>query len=141
MRQSKSVTIKIGDLEYIYNSPAWDDLNEVCTENLKNWEPVSRKIFRKLAKNCHRIIDIGAYTGAYSLEASISNMGGEVIAVEPNPVALKALRQNISENQLSNIEVWDFALGSKEIKMPLFSTSDDRGNSMSSLICGEKLVE
>jgi FkbM family methyltransferase len=141
MRQQKLVTINLGKVRYVYNSPTWDDLNEVCAENLKNWEPFSRKLFRKIARKSKRIIDIGAYTGAYTIESSLSNVNAEVISVEPNPIALKTLQQNIRENQLRNIEIWDFAVGSKENQLPLYSTSDERGNSMTSLIKGNDLEE
>ena len=108
---------------------------------MEYWEPISRKLFRKLAKNSNVIIDIGAYTGSYSLESSISNTNSEVIAVEPNPLAAETLRKNILENKLGNINVWEFALGSKESEMPLYSTSDVSGNSMTSLIRDDKLIE
>jgi FkbM family methyltransferase len=52
------------------------------------------------------VIDIGAFLGRYTLLASkaVKN-SGLVIAVEPNPLALKVLIKNIRVNGLHNIKV------------------------------------
>lgn len=134
MRKQKHVEILTDGIFYKYHSAEWDDLNEVCEENLRNWEPKSRKIFRLLSKEVSTIVDVGAYTGIYSIESSISNSHARVIAFEPNPVAAEAFINNVDINNISNIELFISALGSQQGNEDLYTTSSNFGSSTSSLI-------
>lgn len=53
----------------------------------------------------HRVLDIGAGTGSFTIESALLCPQGQVVAVERNPEALELLRQNIAHFALSNIEV------------------------------------
>ena len=70
----------------------WADLKDmmahgVVWENLRVWEASSLKVFSELVKGAERFVDVGAYTGVYSLVACADG-AAEVIAVEPNPSIL-----------------------------------------------------
>jgi len=56
------------------------------------------------------IVDIGANEGFYLLAMKLENAAVEIIAVEPNPYALKLLRLNISENRLKNVHIVETAV-------------------------------
>lgn len=134
MRVKKVVTISHDSASYIYNSPEWDDLNEVCDDSLSGWEPESRRIFRRIARDVDCILDIGAYTGVYSIEAAISNPRARVIAVEPNSKVLPTLSLNIACNDLGKqIEIWNYPLSNRSERAHLHTTNGNWGNSMTSL--------
>jgi FkbM family methyltransferase len=139
MRINRRVEIRIPEFIYTYHSPEWDDLNEVCLDNLKNWEPNSRSVFRKLSKNSKVIIDVGAYTGIYSIESALSNPACSVISVEPNPTAKSALEINLSTNNVSNVQVLGCALSSEKGNKYLYLTENLHGSSTTSLIPSEFL--
>jgi FkbM family methyltransferase len=139
MRKYKRVRIKLDEISYSYNSPDWDDLNEVCEEDLRDWEPISRSIFRKLAKSSKVVIDVGAYTGVYSLESALSNKNCKVIAIEPNPIAVSSLEFNININEVNNIEVLNCALSNKQGTEYMYLTDKGYGSSLASLIPTDSL--
>lgn len=126
--------IRIDEIEYVYDSHEWDDLNEVCETDLQNWEPISRRFFRSLAKTAQVVVDVGAYTGIYSIESSLSNQNCKVISIEPNPIVARVLESNIEINQIKNVDIFKFALGSSEGEQKLYITAKPFGSSMSSLI-------
>lgn len=70
-------------------------------ENLRVWESASLKAFSQFASHAHLTLDIGAYSGIYSLIACIDGEG-EVIAFEPNPATAPFLRANIAANRLDD---------------------------------------
>lgn len=62
------------------------------------WEPATVSFFEK---NCDRntvLMDVGAATGVLSMFAA--KLGAEVIAFEPNPIAMSVLKRNIEINAL-----------------------------------------
>ncbi|MCF2164667.1 MULTISPECIES: FkbM family methyltransferase [Halobacterium] len=80
------------------------------------------------------IYDIGANTGLYSLFAAKMCPQGTVAAFEPYPPNVRILQQDITRNNLENVEVIEFALsnsvGEIEFSQP---ESDDIGYGSSSI--------
>lgn len=139
-RKKRHVTVKTGYVEYEYLSEQWDDLNEVCVESFAHWEPRSRALFSVLAGNAQVVVDVGAYTGVYSIECAVKYPSLRVIASEPNPRTLAALRQNISLNSTGeSIEVHELGLGLRTYRARLNVDDSDFGSSTASLIKSEKL--
>ncbi|MBG44366.1 MAG: hypothetical protein CL530_10405 [Aequorivita sp.] len=56
------------------------------------------------------VFDIGANVGIFSLYASIIK-GTKVYAFEPHPTNFKVLSNNVSQNKITNIECFEFAVG------------------------------
>lgn len=56
------------------------------------------------------IFDIGANVGVFSLYASLIK-GTKVYAFEPHPTNFKILSNNVSQNKITNIECFEFAIG------------------------------
>jgi len=60
------------------------------------------------------IIDIGAHYGYFSIfSANNTDKDSRLIAIEPNKNNFKYLRKNIEENNLSNINCFNYAIGEK----------------------------
>ena len=84
------------DLQY-YSTPS-DSLNVLARINFQTWETESRLIFSNLSKKADLILDIGAYSGIYSLIAARSSGTAKIVAFEPNPVMRHLLESNIRLN-------------------------------------------
>lgn len=65
----------------------------------RDWEPTTVPLFCELARRSSGFLDVGAFTGVYSLLACAVNPSIRVIAVEPNPSVLPSLRRNIDLNR------------------------------------------
>lgn len=65
--------------------------------NLKVWEATSLRVFSELSWKSERFLDVGAYSGIYSLIACADGTG-EAIAFEPNPAIRPLLERNIRAN-------------------------------------------
>jgi FkbM family methyltransferase len=77
---------------------------------MKGFEYDSSRLFMELAKRSKVFIDIGANFGYYSLLGKLANPGLHVIAFEPFPDALKALRANLSLNRIYDVQVEESGL-------------------------------
>jgi len=69
------------------------------------WEPETQALVRANLKPGDLFLDIGAWIGPVTLWAL--DCGASVIAIEPDPVALKELRRRVPPE----VEVWEGALG------------------------------
>lgn len=68
------------------------------------------------------VLDIGAYTGLFSLKASKSvGSKGKVIALEPFPKAFKVLKINIKKNNLKNVIPLNLGIGSQNCQKMMIS--------------------
>ncbi|MHC1740498.1 MAG: FkbM family methyltransferase [Anaerolineaceae bacterium] len=65
------------------------------------------------------VIDVGAALGDYAIWAARQLITGKVIAVEPYPLSVKLLHENMLLNQTNDIEVVETAVGGKDGQMEL----------------------
>ena len=121
-------------LEYVYYTNSCDDLRYSCRFNFQDWEFVSRHIFSSIAKDCDLVVDIGAYTGVYSIEAASVNNCLIVKSFEPNPEMIQNLQKNINANNLEErIEIFPIALGQSIGASRLYLPHNDLASSSATL--------
>ena len=121
-------------LEYLYYTNSRDDLRYSCRFNFQDWEFVSRRIFSAIAKDCDLVVDIGAYTGVYSIEAASVNSTLIVKSFEPNPEMIQNLQKNIEANNLEGrIEIFPIALGQSIGTSRLYLPHDHLASSSATL--------
>jgi FkbM family methyltransferase len=78
-------------------------------------EPRSTEFLRDLIKSGMVVVDIGANIGYYVLiESRLVGKKGHVYAIEPSPVSLSFLEENIELNNITNVSVHHQAVGNKE---------------------------
>ena len=125
-------------MEFIKNNKSFKIIDDgsVTTRWLfrhKNgWENDTFHILDEYANDLDGVyIDIGAWIGPTAIYSS--SQYSKVIAIEPDPVALARLKNNIQINNCSNISIVDSAL-STEIGVSIFGGNGNLGNSQSSLI-------
>jgi FkbM family methyltransferase len=127
------VKIKGARYSFIYRSVVFDDLNMMCRENLKYWESSSREIFSILSLTSKCAVDIGSYTGIYTLVAAKTNKKIHTISFEPNPDLYITLEKNVKINRLKNFNLEQSALD-KEIGSAILYLNHDQHTSIGSLI-------
>lgn len=92
----------------------------------KEWEPHIMMFIKKYNSiyGIENVIDVGANFGYHTLLFSRETKG-KVYAFEPQIQNFLLLRNNVNNNNLSNVDVYNFACGDEEIdvKMPIIETS------------------
>ena len=81
-----------------------------CFENYGEYSPVEVAFLQRLCGPEDIVIDAGANFG--SLTLPLAQSAGKVYAFEPQFIVRKILEANIRLNDISNVEVYGYALGS-----------------------------
>lgn len=85
------------------------------------------QFIKKFLKKGHRLIDIGANIGLFSLiAAKIVTDEGRVISFEPTPITFDRLVENIRLNNFLNIQPIPLALSDKNSELSLFCHIDGK---------------
>lgn len=122
-------------IKYLYLTNSIDDLRYACRSSFIEWESVSRSFFSSIAIDCEFVLDIGAYTGVYSIETALNNNDCRINAFEPNPIIFSNLHNNIRINKLlDRVSLFQIALGRNDGISKLYVPELSKWNSMSSLI-------
>lgn len=89
---------------FLYNSDFGDDglARHIVWTDLRHWETTTQPVLFELARRAEVFVDVGAYSGIYTLLACVANRDLHVIACEPNPVKLAQLRSNVRLNGLDD---------------------------------------
>ena len=69
---------------------------------VEGWEPETVQVFLTLVRNARGFVDVGAYTGVFSLLACVANPNVLVVAFEPVPVVYGRLVEHIRMNGLES---------------------------------------
>ena len=110
--------------------------NWFSNNQLNKWEQDTFHILEYYKTHKEGIyIDIGAWIGPTVLYSA--NIYKKVIAIEPDPVALNRLKQNISQNNFDNIVVIEKGLSSSNGTIE-FGGNGELGNSQSTLLISNK---
>ncbi|MBV9129634.1 MAG: FkbM family methyltransferase, partial [Verrucomicrobia bacterium] len=80
----------------------------------QEFEPDNVNLLAHLCDNDSRVLDVGANIGMTALALSQICPSGQIAAIEPVPSTFEHLRRNVAEANSPNIEVFNFALGSRE---------------------------
>lgn len=127
------IKCRVENKSFVYYSPSNDDLRMRAIFNFEGWESNERDFFANVARVSDSIVDVGAYTGIYSLTAIAVNPAAEIVAFEPNPRLMQCIEKNFSLNRYRNGFVKSEALSDSEhLSRPLFG-ANGRGNSTFSL--------
>jgi FkbM family methyltransferase len=129
---------------FAYNSDFDDDqmARHVVWTDLRHWETTTQPVLFELARQAEVFVDIGAYSGIYTLLACVANRDLQAIACEPNPVKLAQLRSNIRLNGLDNrVTIVGKALSSAPGRARLTVPSDDSQATLSRFAQGFRSVD
>lgn len=98
------------------------------------WEPETFKIFKKFLDKKHSYIGLGAWIGPTVLYGS--QLAKHCYAIEPDPIAVKRLKENINLNPKlkDKITVHEIAISDDNGKINLGNQKGVFGDSMSGII-------
>jgi len=119
-------TIRVGENQIVVLTPT----KRMVARNLSRVNSEKEEIgeFIEEIRSEDIVYDIGANTGLYSLFAANQCTKGAVIAFEPYPPNSTILKDNVDQNNISNIEILEIALsdsnGEIEFQQPV---KDDVG--------------
>ncbi len=71
-------------------------------QGLEGWEPETIQVFLTLVRSARGFVDVGAYTGVFSMLACVANPSVRVVAFEPVPVVHGRLVEHIRMNGLES---------------------------------------
>ncbi len=75
-------------------------------------EPITTELIKKNVKEGMVCIDLGCNLGYYAiLESKLVGKTGKVIAFEPSPLTFKFFKENLSLNEISNVDSFNVAIG------------------------------
>ena len=94
-----------------------------------NYEGETIRLWYEISKEVNGLVlDIGAFSGIYSLVAASANKRSSIIAFEPHPNNFDLLCKNIQINEFSNITLENRAISNKTGKVVFYNHSEDGGN-------------
>ncbi|MGD0279294.1 MAG: FkbM family methyltransferase [Smithella sp.] len=70
-------------------------------------------------------VDVGANMGEFTLFMAKRLSKGSVIAFEPTKRMFEILQQNVKLNEFNNVKLFNIALGDRESKMPIYTSSEN----------------
>ncbi len=109
------VNLRGVNLKFSRSNDFYPDEYYVSVGN-SEWEPATVRFFERNCDQNTVLIDVGAATGILSMFAA--KLGAEVIAFEPNPVAMSVLKSNIKINCLEeSISTFPDAISDEEAVM------------------------
>jgi FkbM family methyltransferase len=109
-QQAKLLTTKHGD----YFSADLSSFLEWQLWTFGAYEEHLAELFRRLTRPGDRCIDVGANIGVHTIRlAKLIGPGGSVVALEPDRQIAHRLKDNVSLNQLANVEVHEAAAAEK----------------------------
>lgn len=126
--------IKANPVGFKYFTNLKDDFRFDCRSSFSDYELISRRFFYVEAKSACSILDIGAYSGIYSITAALANKKSVIRAFEPNPEILELTRKNFEINSMSNrVSLMPFALGNSNGSAKLYFNPSGWENATASL--------
>lgn len=85
------------------------------------WQPEVWDSLRPALSDGAVFLDVGAHIGYFSLKsAAVVGRNGRVVAFEPNPETLQALRANIAASHAANVIVEPIACTDQEQTLTLY---------------------
>ena len=97
------------------------------------WDPFLTRFIENRLKPGDVFVDVGAHVGYFTLLAARRVAGiGTVLSIEPNPLALEQLRQNVERSGLRNVRIADTACGDTDHAVRLYLHTESN-SSMASL--------
>jgi FkbM family methyltransferase len=73
------------------------------------YEPRTLQWWQDCCSRAHRVLELGANVGYFTVQGASRCRHGQYLAVEPHPVSAGAIRRNVDLNQLTHVELLEAA--------------------------------
>lgn len=97
------------------------------------YEAETTSLFYGFARSGACVVDVGAYTGYYSILAAAANAENRVVAFEPLPANFEQLLGNVRQNRLGNVRAEPLTVGEEKGETELFVPEGELPPSASTL--------
>lgn len=87
------------------------------------------------------LVDVGGHFGFFSSQIALKYPKCRILAFEPAPLTFNVLKQNISLNNLENVELFNIAVGSQEGVISFFESDQHECSSLFELKKGTKKID
>lgn len=103
-----------------------------------SWEPHVRQAIRNVIKPGQNVVVLGSHVGVHLMLISrLVGDTGKIYAFEPNVETLKFLKQNIANDPVKNITLYEKAAYSSNKKLKFFAANQDHNPGASYIMTGE----
>ena len=129
---------------FVYDSAHPGDglARHIVWTDMRDWEAGTQPVLFDLARRAKVFVDVGAYSGVYTLLACAADPGLRAVAVEPNPLKLPQLRANVAANGLADrVTVVGKALSASPGTARLSVPEDDSTASLAGARPGDRGVD
>jgi FkbM family methyltransferase len=108
-----------------------DRAMRLCLERDRSCEPELTHLLARVVKPGDVVIDGGANVGFFTcLLSRLVGPGGRVYAIEPTPLNIAKIKQNLANNAMQNVELVEQALSDAVGTATLHLSSDTGSNSL-----------
>lgn len=129
------VKIEAGSRSYLYETDRGDSFNLYCRMGFIDYEPATRALFAALCEQANGVIDVGAYSGLYVLEAASSNPDIPILAFEPLAEPRAILQANVAINGLADrVVIYPVALDETNGEAEFFHNASSATSTRASLL-------
>lgn len=101
-----------------------NDVIQKTLLNRKQWSPKILKLLKSRIKQKGHFVNVGAHIGTITLP--MSKIASHVTAFEPFPKTFDHLKKNVELNKLSNVDIYNVALGDKHESVFFMDDDNDR---------------
>lgn len=126
------VTINFDNIELRMHSECDDGIVHSLYFNREYVEQTDLKLFFKLASHKKTFLDIGANTGVYTIMGKLINQHLKILSFEPHPNNFKRLEYNVNLNALTDVQLFEYAVGSGMTELKFAIPDDERISDVSS---------
>ncbi len=99
--------------------------NGVAGYLLGTYEIGIQQVFTELLRPGDVVFDVGTNCGFLTIIASrLVGPGGKVIGFEPGPEAMAAARHNVKSNKITNVELFEVALGDQDGEAQFYTSRE-----------------
>lgn len=126
------------DSAYLHDGLA----RHIVWTDMRDWEAGTQPVLFHLARQAEVFVDVGAYSGVYTVLACVANPRLRAVAVEPNPLKLPQLRSNVAANGIADrVTVIGKALSARTGTARLAIPGDDSTASLRGSRPGDRVVD
>jgi FkbM family methyltransferase len=130
---SGEVSLTINKWSAIFFSDCDDPIVNGLYYDFEYAEKNDLSLFLHLAVHSKTILDIGAFTGLYSIFSAIACPDANVFAFEPAKANAARLLRNRSINRLTNLQVIEMAVGKDFSMVPFYVRSGELSDTSSAI--------
>ncbi len=99
----------------------------------QSFENTDLRLFQIISEKATCILDVGAFSGLYSVVGALKNSNARIFTFEPSSIAVKRIEQNLRLNRITNVTLIESAVGAQNGKINFYIPKNDSISTVSSV--------